>query len=240
MNSSPERVLITGGSGFVSFWMERTKPTNIQTWLSDSIDYANGTWERNACGWDAIVHLAPVSPARVLRYAQEHKVRVLFASSGAVYEQQTEYANNKRKWEQECLDSGADVVIARLFSFIGPHLNRHAVHEFIEQGKTGGPIVITNPDAIRTYLYGEDLGRWMWKLLLEGEGIYDVGGSTEYTMLQVAETVADICHCEVVDVHAMRDTPTRYVPDISRACALGCEETVGLREAIERIINAGY
>jgi nucleoside-diphosphate-sugar epimerase len=225
------RVLITGGTGFVGYWMAKTQPEKVTAFYSDSADYALN-WDNSES--DAIVHLAPISPARVLAYAKAHNTRVLFASSGAVYEQHTEYAENKRMWEQECLDSGADVVIARLFSFVGAHLNRHAVYEFIQMAKAGN-IKVRSPWSQRSYLYGEDLGRWLWKILLAGKGVYDVGGSVEYNMLSVASIVSSIVPSKVTLIN---DQPaTSYIPDLIRAYLLGCHETYSLKEAIERTVN---
>ncbi len=230
------KVLITGGTGFVGHWMQAMKPDNIMCRFTGQDGYNNMAWD--LIHPDAIVHLAPVSPARILKYAQKHNARVLFASSGAVYEQKTDYAKNKRRWEKECLDSGADVVIARLFTFVGAHLkNLYAITNFIENAKRGEPLrVQSNGEAVRSYLYGKDLGRWMWKLLLKGEGVYDVGGSVSYSILEVARLVADIARVQI-EVWPSGPPSTIYLPNTTRAHELGCKETVGLREAIERTIN---
>ncbi len=238
--ASITKVLITGGTGFVGYWMQQTKPAGILAGFRNHNDYA-GFWETS--NWNAIVHLAPVSPARVLAYASRHKVRVLFASSGAVYKGTNEYADNKRKWEQECLNSGANVIIARLFTFVGAHLkNLYAITNFIENAKRGKPLEVWGGgNSVRSYLYGEDLGRWMWKLLLEGHnyrdsGAYDVGGPTPFFILDLARLVTDIIPAS--RRYTKPDYPNSYyVPNVARAHALGCEETIGLREAIERMIN---
>jgi nucleoside-diphosphate-sugar epimerase len=237
-----KRVLITGGTGFVGYWIWKAK--SILAWehgLSEAAslnhtDYMAWNWE--AHDWTHIIHLAPIAPTRVLEYARKHNCRILFASSGAVYAGNDQYATNKRAWEKECLDSGADVVIARLYSFIGEKLHRHAIYEFIQQARLGGPIVIKGDGtSIRTYLYGEDLGRWMWNILLNGEGIYNVGGQTRYTMYEMAAKVAHLLPSEI-KLEYRKDYPrTNYVPDVRRALALGCEKTVGVVEALKRTIT---
>jgi nucleoside-diphosphate-sugar epimerase len=221
------RVLITGGSGFVGYWMHKTEPVGIDATYLNKEQYQS-RWQYDK--WDAIVHLAPVSPVRVLKYAYRYGTRILFASSGAVYgglPNYQEYADNKRKWELACAQY--DCVIARLFTFIGPRLNRHSAYEFVHMAKTG-EIVVHSPDSVRSYLYGEDLGKWMWRLLGTGNGIYDVGGSVAYTMLEVAQIVSDVTDAKI------RIEPTQpatsYIPDCRRAYALGCFETYGLHEAI--------
>jgi nucleoside-diphosphate-sugar epimerase len=228
------RVLITGGSGFVGYWMGQTQPKFIDATYLNRVQY-HERWQNEK--WGSIVHLAPVSPIRALKHAYRYGTRVLFASSGAVYEQYTTYADNKRTWEQECTDSGADVVIARLFSFIGERLNRHSAYDLIQMAKTGIIQIRGSGNAIRSYLYGADLGRWMWKLLLDGTGIYDMGSRFPYTILEVARIVADIIPAKI-EILNQPDMPnTVYMPNTVKANILGCEETMGLREAIAKVAH---
>lgn len=223
--TSINKVLVTGGLGFVGWWMRRTQPKIEAHYITRKM-YEECEWEKWNC--DAIVHLAPVSPERVLKT----EARILFASSGAVYSGQDEYANNKRHWEYLC--NSGDVVIARLFSFVGKYLERHVVYEFIQQAHTGTIIINGDGKATRSYLYGEDLGNWMWKILLEGTGIYDVGSSVPYTILETAQIVSELIPCEIKVMNAPNIPSTYYMPDMQRVRDLGCVETVGLREAIKR------
>lgn len=229
------RVLITGGTGYVGYWMRQTQPNESIVLYLDHSRFEQ-EWEQADFG--AIVHLAPISPGRVLKYAKRNETRVLFASSGAIYEGTNEYAYNKRAWELQCVHSGVDVVIARLFTFVGARLkNLYAITHFVEAAKMGKPLEVWGDGStIRSYLYGEDLGRWMWKLLLEGEGIYDVGGSKAYSILEVAMVVSDVTGAKIQLLNDGHPS-THYLPDTARALALGCEETVGLREAVERVIR---
>lgn len=237
--SSTNRVLVTGGTGFVGYWMRQTQQNNVEMLALNSVEYTAEEWTDG--DWTHIAHLAPVSPSIVLKYAKEHKARVLYCSSGAVYEGATEYAYNKRLWESECVRSGVDVVIARLFTFIGAHLkNKYAITRFIEAAKSGRPPEVWGDGkTIRSYLYGEDLGRWMWKILLDGDGIYDVGSSVPYALANVAAMVSDVCDAPRPICTLLDHEHSIYLPDTTRARALGCAETVGLQEAIERVLNEG-
>jgi nucleoside-diphosphate-sugar epimerase len=223
------RVLLTGGTGFVGWSMRLTQPKSIYAEYLTKQAYSDGEWRRNR--YDAIVHLAPVSPVYVLQSCD----KVLYCSSGAVYEGQTEYAMLKRHYESLC----ENAIITRLFTFVGLHLkNKYAITNFIEDAKRGGPIVVKGDgSAIRSYLYGEDLGRWMWKILLEGHGIYDVGSAIHCTILEAARTVAEVIPCKIKVMNEPGVPETKYVPDITRARELGCVETVGLKEAIERMVK---
>ena len=232
-----KRVLISGGTGFLGFWLKRTQPPNIEALYLNRTDYHQSHWHKYK--WDAIIHAAPVHPARVLKM----RARVLYISSGGAHERTADCDNIKRKHEQVCLDSGADVVIARPFCFSGEHLpdklgdgKTPALLKFIREGIRGGPIHYYDIGCIRSYMYGFDLGCWLWKILFEGEGIYDIGSSMPVGMADVAKMVADVCGCSAVEDMAPEEKPKEYLPDIGRALELGCVETVGLREGIERTV----
>ena len=223
------RVLLTGGTGFVGWSMRYTQPKGISAEYLTRQAYFDAEWRRTR--WDAIVHLAPVSPSYVLQSCE----KILYCSSGAVYEGQTEYAKMKRHYENMC----GDAIITRLFTFVGQYLkNNYAITNFIEDALKGGPIVVKGDgSAIRSYLYGEDLGRWMWKILLEGHGVYDVGSAIHCSILEAARTVADVIPRQIKVMNEPGIPETKYLPDVTRARELGCVETVGLKEAIERTIK---
>jgi nucleoside-diphosphate-sugar epimerase len=222
-------VLITGGTGFVAYWMQQSIPPGIKGRFIGREEYEDGQWKSNK--YDGIVHLANISPAAVLKQG----CRVLYASSGAAKQrgQDYGYGYNKRLWELDCKHSGADVVIARLYAFCGERLRgSYALTDFIRDAKAGGPIVIRgNGKAVRSYLYGKELGLMMWALLLNGDNgmIYEVGGQTPYTILQVAEAVAEIIPAEIETLNDKTVPNKKYLP------IKGVPEVVTLREAIERM-----
>lgn len=182
-------VLITGGTGFVGSWMQKTQPKWLRVSYLNHKQYTFTNWYSKE--WDYIVHLAPVFPTRVLSHAG--RARLLYCSSGAVYYGNNEYAKNKRTWEQECLDSYVDVVIARLFTFYGEGLDEHKAYtQFMKAARQNLPIVITGDgNTIRSYMHGEEMGRWMWAILLRGVSgdAYDVGSDEPITMLELANQI---------------------------------------------------
>ena len=226
-------VLITGGTGFVGSWMHQTLPAQVHGEFIGKEAYELGQWKFQK--YDAIVHLANISPADVLKASRDG--RILFASSGAAKQrgQDYGYGYNKRLWELDCRHSGADVVIARLYAFCGERLSgAYALTDFIRDAKAGGPIVIRgNGRAVRSYLYGKELGLMMWGLLfngLKGE-TYEIGGKTPYTIARVAQLVSEVIPAEVV-IRNEKGVPNRsYLPEI------GIPEHVKLKTAIERMAN---
>src|SRR3990172_5612374 len=188
-----DKVLVTGGTGFVGHWMRQTAPPDLRIRYIGKSDYELRHWKWMT--WDYIVHLANISPYEVLEYAQPFGIRVLYASSGIVYhdENDTEYRQNKLDWEKECLDSGVDVVVCRLFAFHGERLSAdHAIVAFENAARKGEPLrIFGDGNTIRTYMSGEDMARRMGAVLLHGERgeCYDIGGITPITMLELAKKI---------------------------------------------------
>jgi hypothetical protein len=223
------RVLCTGSTGFVGFWLGVTQPKMIDATYLNKEQYQEGEWRKTR--WDAIIHAALVSPS----YALECTDKLLFISSGAVYEGKSEYADNKRKWENLC----GDQIIARLFTFIGSHLKNHyAITQFLEAARLGKPLEVWGTgETVRSYLHGLDMGNWLWKILLEGNGVYDVGSFKPIRMIDLAVKVAANSISKIQFVNP--DSPTSvYLPKQTRALELGCREIMSLDEEIRRTIHA--
>jgi len=185
-----DNVLITGGTGFVGHWMQQTQPNAVNAWYFSHHLYDVGLWKQAT--WSYIVHLAPIAPYEVIEKALDDGARLLYCSSGIVYHPQnnTKYRRNKLNWEKYCLDSDADVVVARLFTFYGDHLDDNkAITQFTKAAQAGEPIKIWGDGScVRSYMSGEEMGKWMWAILLHGKSgeAYDVGSNIPITMLELA------------------------------------------------------
>ena len=201
----------------------------------------------------------------VLEFARAHgDPRILFTSSGAVYGEQPHtlshipedfpgtpasnniYAKGKRESEQLLLASGLNVVIARLFAFVGPNLpldKNFAVGNFVRDALIGGPIRIEGDGTpFRSYLYAADLAIWLWTMLTDGAPgrTYNVGGDQPLSILELAQTVARVCSVtrgvSVARSPVSAEPPKRYVPSIARARSeLNLQPLVNLEEGIERM-----
>jgi nucleoside-diphosphate-sugar epimerase len=188
-----DKVLVTGGTGFVGSWMKKTQPDNLSCTHMSKQDYLHDDVSR--IEWRYIIHLAPVAPYSMIRIAKRCNARLLYCSSGIVYhpENNIEYRRNKLNWEQYCLDSGVDVVIARLFTFYGDHLDEHKAYtQFTKAAKANKLIEIWGDgNTVRSYMSGEEMGRWLWSILLHGARgeAYDVGDDNPVTMLQLAKFI---------------------------------------------------
>ncbi len=215
----------------------------------------------------AVEHGATNLPGtqHVLDVAQAHAAqRMLFTSSGAVYGEQPShishipedfaaaplpgniYAQGKRESEQLLLDAGVNVVIARLFAFVGPKLpldKTFAVGNFLGDALAGGPIRIEGDGTpLRSYLYAADLAIWLWTLLVKGRPAraYNVGSDQPISILELAQTVQRVCGvtCEISVGKAPvpGEPPRRYVPSIDRARSeLHLQPLVNLEDGIQRM-----
>lgn len=188
------------------------------------------------------------SIAHVLDYARHAGIRrVLVTSSGAVYGPQpaelsripetyagapdpmdpaSAYGTGKRLVEQMCsLAPEVDTVIARCFSFIGPHLPldaRFAAGNFLRDALAGGPVVINGDGSpVRSYLYAADLVIWLLTLLLKGQPnrAYNIGSDRAITLAELATEVATAggnVNVEITRTSTSNSVEV-YVPDIQRA-----------------------
>jgi len=218
-------------------------------------------YEKNVAGTKNILELAACCGAR----------RFLLTSSGAVYGRQpadlthipedytgapdpldplTAYGQAKRASEFLCAafgqKHGLDVVVARCFAFVGPHLPldaNFAIGNFVRDALHGGPIHVTGDGTPRrSYLYAADLAVWLWTILFRGEAgrAYNVGSDADLSIRALADEVRKVVAPQAEIQIADRPSPIanrseRYVPDIARAKSeLGLDVSVPLPESIRR------
>lgn len=220
-------VLITGGTGFVGYWMGVTAPQDINVTMLNRGGYDSNVLEV-VTGIDAIVHLAPVAPYRVVECAKRNNARLLYCSSGIVYhpENNTDYRRNKLAWEKYCLDSGIDLVIARPFTFYGEHLDEHKAYtQFTKAARQNSPIEIWGDGkTVRSYMHGSEFGKWMWAILLHGKSgeAYDVGSDEPITMLQLAKFIKSQLksQSEIIIKHGQDPVPYYMPPNTAKTKAL--------------------
>ena len=208
---------------------------------------------------------------RVLEFARHAETRrMLFTSSGAVYGNQpadlarisetysgapdptdlrTAYGHGKRLSEFACASYAHrydfDVVIGRLFAFVGPHVPvgaGFAAGDFMADILRGGAIRIGGDGTtVRSYLYAADLAIWLWTLLLHGARgrAYNVGSPHALTIRELAELMAaELAPGTPIEI-AHQALPgaagARYVPSVDRAeYELGLHVRVPLSDALRR------
>lgn len=212
----------------------------------------------------------------VLDYAIRcNSQKLLYVSSGAVYGQLAHhsdpipesmmgyldplssanaYANAKRAAEQLCMlyasQSTLEVVVARCFAFVGPDLPHHihfAIGNFIHDALTQDQIVVKGDGSpLRSYLYQEDLARWLLTLLEKGQHgqAYNIGSDQAISIRSLATLVRDLIAPEKT-VHVMGlanasgNRIDQYVPNIDKVkTTLGLDMVFDLKQSILRTADA--
>lgn len=238
-----ENVLIVGGTGFVGYWMMRTRPTWAHPYILNSENYLEDYWRSRS--WDHIVSLAPIPQQDIIMAAYRSKSSVLYASSGAVYDKMlTSYGELKLASEFSWLDSELNVKIARLFTFCGKRLKWESscIGQFIMAAENGRPIHVMGDGSVtRSYMYGSDLGLAMWLLLEKGvhQQIYDVGSSREITIKTLAKEVAsNFCPSPeiYIDNQPIYEPRPHYVPDLGNLHKLGWKASFTFEDAIRQSV----
>ena len=148
-------------------------------------------------------------------------------------------------------EHGVDVVAARCFAFVGPHLplDAHfAIGNFMRDALRGEEIRIGGDGApYRSYLHAADLAVWLWTMLARGTSgrAYNVGSEAAVTIRELADTVASVAgvvlgHPVAVTQQRAADPARpaeRYVPSTRRARdELGLRAWIPLEDAIARTL----
>ena len=198
--------------------------------------------------------------------------RFLFLSSGAIYGTQSDpeqlcneaqrtapnledprsaYGEAKRLAELLCTiyfhQQGLETVSARGYAFVGPYLpldTHFAVGNFIGNALSGKPIEIKGDGKpLRSFLYGEDLGIWLWELLFCGQPgeSYNLGSEEKISILELAQLVQSIAP-QPIEIIGPAQPPGAqqhvYVPSIQKAQAtLGLQVWTPLEKGIQKTIQ---
>jgi len=135
---------------------------------------------------------------------------------------------------------GVDTSIIRIFNTYGPRMRPHdgrAIPTFMRQALQDRPITVFGTGAqTRSFCYVSDLMRGMIALAESGEHLpINIGNPNEFTLLELAEAVIDVCgsSSEIVFEALPTDDPQVRQPDITLATErLGWEPEVALREGL--------
>lgn len=140
----------------------------------------------------------------------------------------------------------ADVRIARIFNTYGPRMqpdDGRVVSNFICQALRGEPLTIYGTGAqTRSLCFVDDTVRGLIDLMEhpENAGPVNLGNPVEWSVRQIAETVAELVGGDVRIEHRPlpQDDPRRRCPDIGKARRLlGFEPQVEPREGLRRTVE---
>jgi dTDP-glucose 4,6-dehydratase len=140
---------------------------------------------------------------------------------------------------------GVDTRIVRIFNTYGPRMRPHdgrVVSNFIVQALTGEPLTVYGDGSqTRSFCYVDELITGILRVFEDGDhDPYNIGNPSEFTVLQLAETVLRLTGSSsaIVREPLPVDDPRQRRPDITRACTmLGWQPAVALEEGLGRTIE---
>jgi len=159
-----------------------------------------------------------------------------------------EYSKIKLKNEklfQQFGKTGAKVSIARCFSFVGPNLPLNATYvigNIINNILRNENIIIkANYKIIRSYMYSDDLVRWLLKILDHSNNlcpIFNVGSDNKVSIHKIADVLAEKYNLEILSPKISSKKIDNYIPNINKARKeLNLKINNDSLEAIQKTIN---
>ncbi|MGE5496094.1 MAG: NAD-dependent epimerase/dehydratase family protein [Burkholderiales bacterium] len=144
-----------------------------------------------------------------------------------------------------CRSKGADAKSARLALAYGPGTrmgDKRVISEFIQRGFDKEIRLMDQGAARRAYCYVTDAVELMWKILISGrESVYNVGGVSERSIAQLAQTIGDMMNASVVfpdTPQEVKGGPMNAWVDMTRAnTEFGKKEYVSLEDGLAQTIE---
>jgi dTDP-glucose 4,6-dehydratase len=141
--------------------------------------------------------------------------------------------------------TGAKVSIARCFSFVGPNLplnKNYVIGNIINNILRNENIIIkANYKIIRSYMYSDDLVRWLLKILDNSNNqcpIFNVGSDNKVSVHRIANVLAKIYNLEILSPKISSKKIDNYIPNINKARKeLNLTINNNSLEAIQQTIN---
>jgi dTDP-glucose 4,6-dehydratase len=140
---------------------------------------------------------------------------------------------------------GVDTGIVRIFNTHGPRIRPNdgrAIPTFVKQALKGEPITVAGDGSqTRSIQYVDDLVEGVVRMANSTEeGPINIGTPHEVSMLQLAETINELCggKSEIRFIERPQDDPEVRKPDITLARErLGWEPVVPFDEGLKRTIE---
>jgi UDP-glucuronate decarboxylase len=205
----------------------------------------------------------------MLGLAKRVKAKILQASTSEVYGDPQQHPQTEEYWGhvnpvgiRSCYDEGKRcaetlfmdyhrqhhlrIKIARIFNTYGPHMHPNdgrVVSNFIMQALANEPLTIYGDGTqTRSFCYVDDLVEGLVCLMNSQDeltGPINIGNPVEYSMLELAQTIIELCdsNSQIICRPRPSDDPERRRPNITAAQnLLGWEPRTSLREGLIRTI----
>ncbi len=159
------------------------------------------------------------------------------------------YIEGKRCGEAICqshINQGVDVKIVRLCLAYGNGIkmsDTRAMNSFILQALTNNNIkLMDGGDATRNYIYVADAVSMIWNILLHGRSnVYNVGGNSQVTILELSKIIGDYVDCEVIvpeNQDGLKGSPSGVNLDLTKyRNEFGVTNFVSLENGVIKVIE---
>jgi nucleoside-diphosphate-sugar epimerase len=141
---------------------------------------------------------------------------------------------------------GVDARIVRVFNTYGPGMSlddRRVIPQFVRSILTGKPLTIYGDGSqTRTHIYIDDQLEGFAAVLKFGNpgGVYNIGGTTQISIRELAETMLRITGGtnSIVHVPHFIEDHARREPAVEKITALGWKQAVSFEDGIRRMFEA--
>jgi nucleoside-diphosphate-sugar epimerase len=187
----------------------------------------------------------------LLQIIKNYRIETLiFPSSGAIYNQNNPYAQNKINDEiyfsELSKKYNFNLMIPRIFNLGGPFINQsqtYALNNFILQAKANKKIIINaNNDFFRSYIHVNNLIDLFFKWLIDKNKetplIFDVSHPNKIEIKNLAKKISEVLKidCEIIAPNYKSQNPSDdYVGDPTKMLSLCRNYQINLAD-LEQII----
>jgi len=137
----------------------------------------------------------------------------------------------------------SNIVIGRLFSFIGPNIlkkNQYAVASFIKGAVQQNLITVNgNPNTVRSYLHETDMSYWILRSfqVAKPASLVSIGSSTRVTISELAEFIARVTGAKIEYLNPNAPGDIYIADNLETLESLGVSETKNWQDAVIECIE---
>ena len=239
------KATITGMSGFIGSALNKKLLSfgwETHEELRPDVDYvflfgspSSNNWFNHALSYS--VRETIENFINAIEFCREHRIKLIYPSSGTIYQGDTAYS--KTKLILELLSSMYDNTLGlRIFAGYGvgeAHKSYYSsvVYSFIQEMKTGKrPVIWGDGTQTRDFVYIDDIIDNIIKFKDE-VGTRDIGTGQSHCLAEVVELINQQLRTNIKPDFI--DKPESYIDN--SVCENPCECNISLEQGIERIIN---
>jgi len=223
------------------------------TSISAAFDDPRGTYRQNVESTQAALDIALNCRARFLymsSYVYGHPEYLPIDESHPV-RALNPYMESKLAGEDICRrfadENGLDVIILRGFTFYGPgQTGPQLIASVLESIEHNKPVVVKDPSPQRDYLFIDDLGRLIDRVIISdkpGVHVYNIGGGKPYRNLDVARMIVTAAgnpvRIEVVGEPRQNDVTVCYAAIDKARDDFGWHPETSLEDGIQACLKVG-